>query len=63
MKKITLANNKGTAPVDDEDFVILSVYSWSTHKGGYAKAKVKGKSVLLFEKMEKLCSVRVLIQN
>jgi hypothetical protein len=38
MKKIELANGKGFALVDDEDYEWLSQYKWSINqKGGYAK--------------------------
>lgn len=44
--EIYLANNKGTVLVDDEDYKILSKYSWHVHVAGtktYARAWIEGR--------------------
>ena len=43
MKKIKLANNKGFAIVDDEDFEALDLFSWFLHNNNYACAWVDRK--------------------
>ena len=41
MRKIYLANNKGIALVDDEDYDWLNEYKWHINIGGYAETKIK----------------------
>ena len=41
MKKIELANNKGIALVDDDDYDLINQYKWSLHVKRYAITNVK----------------------
>ena len=41
MKKIQLANNKGVALVDDEDYDMLMQYKWHLSVNIYAEANIK----------------------
>lgn len=43
MKNIPLANNKGFAVVDDDDFEYLSKYKWQLVNKKYAKTEINGK--------------------
>ena len=45
MKQIPLANNKGIALVDDEDYDAVAQHSWCNNGYGYAIAQIRGKSV------------------
>lgn len=52
MKEIKLANNRGIALVDDEDYEILSKYSWCLNpkEGAYAQTNIRvdGKRKTMF---------------
>lgn len=47
MKEIYLANGKGVALVDDEDYARVSRYSWHLQSEGYAAARINYKIVLM----------------
>ena len=54
VKEIYLANNKGVALVDDEDYKILNQYKWSLNVYGYAQTNITNVDKRISKSMHRL---------
>lgn len=58
-KEIQLANGKGIALVDDDDYPVLSRFDWCLHSGGYATTTIDRHKIYMHRFVMRVCAGHV----